>query len=348
VAAAKHSKHPRGARDWPAWPRERLLDLRLRDLDLRIAGTWLEKCIARLDAELAARGFAFRPHVWLAEEWFCPDGVPGFAIPFYLAHPRLKRLEQEFMLEVEGGTEDECLKLMRHETAHALANAYRLHRRRDWQRHFGKSSQKYPKSYLPRPYSKRFVVHLENWYAQSHPDEDWAETFSVWLRPDSDWRARYRGWPALKKLEYVDRLMQEIGARRPRVSTRRQQSPARRSRLTLRKYYARKRRLYGAKYPEFLDRDLRRLFSADPAHRGNEAAARYLRRHRSELTAVVSRWTSEYRYRIDQVLAEMIRRSDGLWLRVAHDDPAMKLEVVAFLTRLVMDYLHSGRFQVKL
>ena len=334
--------------EWPRLSKEKLLDLRLCDLDLRIEGTPIEDCVQELAKELESRGFAFRPHVWLSDEWFCPDGVPGFAVPFYLAHPRLKRLEQEFMLEVEGGTPEECLKLMRHETGHALANAYRLHRRRDWQPHFGKSSQRYPQSYLPHPYSKRFVVHLENWYAQSHPDEDWAETFAVWLKPDSDWRNRYRGWPALKKLEYVDRLMGEIVGTRPLVRTRRRESPANRVRITLRKYYERKRTLYGAKRPEFLDRDLRRLFADGPARPDAETATRYLRRHRDEITAIVSRWTSEYRYRIDQVLKEMIRRCDELQLHVMRDDPAMKLETVAFLTRLVMDYLHSGRFRVRL
>ena len=126
---------------------------------------------------------------------------------------------------------------MRHETGHALANAYRLHRRRDWHRHFGKSTQKYPKSYVPKPYSKRFVVHLDNWYAQSHPDEDWAETFAVWLRPGSDWRRKYRGWPAFRKLDYVDTLMEDLRERPPFVQTRTEQTPARQLRKTLRRYY---------------------------------------------------------------------------------------------------------------
>ena len=42
-------------------------------------------------------------------------------------------------------------------------------------------------------------------YAQKHPDEDWAETFAVWLE-GGPWRRRYRDWQvALAKLEYVDR-----------------------------------------------------------------------------------------------------------------------------------------------
>jgi hypothetical protein len=331
--------------DWERLPKEQLLDVPIRKLDLRIEGTEIEPLVAELHAELAARGFKFQPHVWLSDEWYCPDGVPGFAVPFFLAHARLKRLEQEFMLEVEGGEREACLALMRHETAHAIANAYRVHRRRDWQKHFGRSSQRYPTSYVPHPYSKRFVTHLDNWYAQSHPDEDWAETFAVWLTPGVDWRERYRGWPALKKLEYVNTLMNELRDARPSVRNRRRQSPAHEMRITLRSYYRAKQARYGAKHPAFYDDDLRRLFpGTDTEH---EAGARWLRRHRNELTSIVAGWTGEFRYRIDQVLGDMIKRSDELKLRVHGEDPKLKLQVIAFLTRLVMDYLHTGKFRVR-
>jgi hypothetical protein len=134
----------------------------------------------------------FRPHFWLSDEWFCPDGEPGIAMPFYLAHPRLARLEMAQMREVEGGTREWCLRILRHETGHAIENAYRLRRRPRRRELFGRTSQPYPDSYSPRPYSKSFVRHLDAWYAQSHPDEDFAETFAVWLTPDSDWRRALR------------------------------------------------------------------------------------------------------------------------------------------------------------
>jgi hypothetical protein len=338
-------RRPTPSRDWTSLHKEHLLDLPIRRLKLRIDGTELAPLVAELHRELTERGFRFLPHVWLSDEWFCPDGVPGFAIPFYLAHPRLKRLEHEFMLEVEGGTREQCLALMRHETAHALANAYRIHRRRDWQQHFGRSSQRYPQWYLPHPYSKRFVTHLENWYAQSHPDEDWAETFAVWLTPGLDWRTQYRGWPALKKLEYVDALMQELKSRTPRVRTRRKQSPVNGLRLTLRSHYRNKQARYGAKHPPFYDDDLRRLFPANTTE--HEAATRWLKRHRMDLTSIVATWTGEFRYRIDQVLRDMMQHCEKMGLRVQTDAPQLKLHVIAFLTRLVMDYLHTGKFRVR-
>ena len=117
----------------PAWvdlPDEALLDVRMCELGLTIEGSWLEERLAELHRELDARGLTFRPHYWLSAEWFSPDGVPGVAIPFYLAHPRLMRLERAQMLEVEGGTPEWCLKILRHEAGHAFDNAYELRRRR--------------------------------------------------------------------------------------------------------------------------------------------------------------------------------------------------------------------------
>ena len=66
--------------------------------------TWLEDCVDRLREELDEAGLRrFRVHTWLSDEWCSPDGIPGIGIPFYLAHPRLMRLERQMMFEVEGG-----------------------------------------------------------------------------------------------------------------------------------------------------------------------------------------------------------------------------------------------------
>lgn len=350
MAVAKKPKKaaPRKPHPWTRWPKERLLDAPIRELGLRLAASPLEPRIRQLYGELEQRGFIFRPHFWLSDEWYCPDGVPGVAIPFFLAHPRLRRLELESMLEVEGGTAEWCMRLLRHETGHALLNAYRLHERRDWRRTFGRPNAPYPDTYLPKPYSKRFVLNLPNWYAQAHPHEDWAETFAVWLRPRSDWRRRYRSWPALKKLEYVDGLMREIRPLRPRLNNRREENPVSTMRMTLREYYGEKIARYGSDSPEFSDRDLQKLFSGEAAHACNEKASRFLRRVHREIIGIVERWTAEYRYRINEVLKEMARRCDQLQLRVARDELEMKAEVAAFLTATVMHKLYSGGFRISL
>jgi Putative zinc-binding metallo-peptidase len=339
---------PKEPHHWTRLAKEKLLDMRICDLDLHIAGSPLEPRVQQLYNELERRDFEFRPHFWLSDEWYCPDGVPGVAIPFFLSHPRLRRLELESIMEVEGGTRDWCMRLLRHETAHALLNAYQLHERRDWRRIFGRPNTPYPDTYLPKPYSKRYVLNLPNWYAQAHPHEDWAETFAVWLRPKSDWRRRYRHWSAIRKLEYVDELMREIRGRRPRLRNCREVSPVEKIRMTLREYYTDKIARYGSDSPEFFDRDLQKLFSCEAEHARNEKASHYIRRARNDIIAVVERWTGEYRYRLNEVLKEMVRRCDKLGLRVAREEWEMKPEMVAFLTTLVMHKLYSGGFRISL
>lgn len=347
LSNSKTNKNRR-VRKWDVLPREELLETRICDLGVKIKGSPLEQCIKQLQRELQKRGFVFRPHFWLSDEWYCPDGVPGVAIPFFLAHPRLRRLEKYFLLEVDGGNRNMCMKLLRHETGHALLNAYRLEKRKDWRSYFGNPNAKYPDTYLPKPYSKRFVVHLPNWYAQAHPHEDWAETFAVWLQPNSDWRTRYHGWPALKKLEYVHELMAEIKTKTPRLTNKNEIYPVEKIRMTLGDYYERKLERYGADSPEFFTLDLRKLFSDAPEFARNEKASAYIKRVRNEIIEIVERWTGEYKYRINEVLNDMIKRSDALKLKTTASDNVMKPQFAACLTMLVMNKLHSEGFHISL
>ena len=333
---------------WVALPDEKLLDLKFCELGLKIEGTGLEQRIERIFQELERRNIPFRPHFWLAEEWFTPDGVPGTAIPFYLAHPRLARLEHNLMMEVEGGTRDWCMRILRHETGHAIENAYALRRKRKRQIVFGKSSQAYPEYYSPRPYSKKFVLHLDSWYAQSHPDEDFAETFAVWFNANSSWRKRYVGWPALKKLEYMDELMKSLAGLKPVVTTRKTIDSIQRIRRTLREHYREKRARYGLEYPDFYDRDLRRLFSAGPEFRKSPTASAFLRRVRKEVRRKVAAWTGTYQYTIDQVLTDIIQRCQELGLRLNAPEEQTKLDFTVLLTVQTMNYLHSGRHRIAL
>jgi Putative zinc-binding metallo-peptidase len=334
--------------EWAEAEDEALLDLRLSELELKIEGSDLEERIAELGKELEAKGLQFRPHFWLADEWFCPDGVPGIAIPFYLAHPRLRRLELTQMLEIEGGTREWCMMILRHEAGHAIENAYKLRQRPKRQAIFGKSSEPYPDSYAPKPYSRSFVVHLDSWYAQSHPDEDFAETFAVWLTPDSNWRERYKGWPALRKLEYVDALMRQIAGRAPAVATRRTPFSLASQRRTLRVHYRRKRRHYRVDARDTHDRDLRALFSDAPEHAGNAPAAPFLTRIRREVRNRVRRWTGERLYVIDQVLGDMVTRCRELGLRLRGAEDEARLEFTTLLTARTMTHLQLGRHRVPL
>jgi hypothetical protein len=335
---------------WASWPDERLLRLRLCDLapDLRIEGTPLATRILHLERELAQRNLDFRPYYWLSSEFYTPDGVPGIAIPFYLAHPRLMRLEHRQMLEVEGGTPEWCLRILRHEAGHAIDNAYLLRRKRTRQAVFGRPSEPYPEHYAPRPYSRSFVLHLDAWYAQSHPDEDFAETFAVWLAPDSNWAQRYAGWPALRKLEYMDTLMTGLAGKAPKVTTQVRIDPLERLRKTLAEHYAEKRKHYLVEYPAFYDRDLRRLFSDAPEHAKAPAAAGFVRSIRRDVRRKVSRWTGAYHYTIDQVLEDIIARCRELGLRLRDTPERTASDFVVVLAVHTMNYLHSGRHRVAL
>ena len=333
---------------WTRWAQPRLLDLQLRDLGLKIEGTWVAECINELENDLQRRGIRFRPHYWLSTDWFTPNGVPGIALPFYLAHPTLMRLERAQMLEVEGGTHDSCLKFLRHECGHAFQHAYRLQLRAAWRRHFGSPGRKYPTQYRPNPASRRFVQHLRLYYAQSHPVEDFAETFAVWLQPRAVWRKRYAGWPALRKLEYVDELMAELADLTPPVRTRRQVESLPTQTTTLREYYHQKREQYSIEHPDVFDRDLVRLFSDAPRHRRSERASVFLRRNRADIRRLVSRWTGEYQFTVDQILSDMIGRCRELELRAVGSERHLRMDAALMLTVNTMQFVYSRREWVAL
>jgi hypothetical protein len=340
---------PRGRRTrafWLGWTDEELLRLRFCDLRLSLSGSVLEQRVARLWRELEAAGLRFRPYVWLSSDWFTPDGHTGFAVPFYLAHPRLVRLERNQMLGVEGGSAESCMKLLRHEAAHALDNAYRLHRRRSWRETFGYFSQPYRSSYLPRPASRGHVLNLDYWYAQSHPAEDWAETFAVWLQPRSRWRRTYAGWPALRKLEYIDALLCEIRGRPPLVHSRTHPDSIAQLDLTLGEHYRRKKARYQHQAPSASDAYLQRLFASD-SHRRSEPAARFLARHRRALRERVAAVTGQHVYLVDHVLAEMIPRCRELGLRLTRPERETRVDAAALLTALTMTFLRRDRSEYR-
>jgi len=327
---------------------DELLEVRLCDLDLSIENSALQQRIELAIAELRANDLDFKPHFWLSDEWFCADGIPGIAIPFYLAHPRLERLERSQLLEVEGGDEEWCLKILRHELGHAIENAYRTRRLKARRNLFGKSTEPYPEYYSPRPYSKSFVLHLDPWYAQSHPDEDFAETFAVWLTPNSQWQERYVGWPALKKLEYMDALMRDLRGKPPPVRNKKILDPISKYTKTLGEHYERRKKKYGKEHPSFYDKDLRILFSSAPEFSKNPTAASMIKRRQKVIRATVSRWTGAYQYTTDQVLEAIVQRCAELNLRLTSPEEIAIKEFTVLLTVQTMNYLHSGRHRVAL
>lgn len=330
---------------WEDLPDNDLLKTRICELHVRIHGSELEERVQQLYHELEARGLTFRPDCYLGDEWFSPEGSPVIAIPFYLAHPRLKQLELHQMLEVEGGTSEWCMQILRHECGHAYDHAYQFSSTEAWVEMFGNREVEYePETYRPRPYSKSFVQHLPNWYAQAHPDEDFAETFAVWLTlPVEEWRLQYRGWKALKKLEYVDALMEHARSNSPVVVSGRRLWDASRSRRTLEKYYAAKRKLYAEDFPDIYDADLRAIF--EKGERGDESAAQLMRRLRNVLIAAVARWTGQRKYVGSELVKRLVSRCQELALSAPRDQSKLLIELAAYLAALVTNHMHTGRFK---
>jgi len=329
-------------KNWQELPDEQILQMQVRRLNVRIAGSALEPLIERLYNELDAKSIHFRPACYLSDEWLCPDKIPIIGIPFCLAHPRLKQIEQKMMFEVEGGTEQSCMKLLRHECGHVLNYAYEFYKKTRWRQLFGPFSARYSNSYYSQPYSRRYVIHLEDNYAQAHPDEDFAETFAVWLTPESRWQQKYKDWPVIKKLRYVERLMAGI-SERPVVQTVQGHPPfsASRMRSTLAAHYERKRRSLGTDFRGYYDDSLKKMFPARQAGASRLVkAARFLRQNRRQLVDNATRWTDHRKYDIHQLVNRLIGRCEALELYAKKDDIT---GVTALLTAIASNTLRLHR-----
>ena len=330
---------------------EAILNLRICDLPLWIEGTWLDDCVNELYRELDSKGVKLKPQCYLADEWLTPDKEPVIGIPFFLADPALIKIEKKIMLDAEGGTRSWCMKLLRHETGHVLNYAYRLYRRKKWQRIFGRFSEEYGDTYRFRPYSKSFVRHLENYYAQHHPDEDFAETFAVWLTPGLDWQAQYKGWKAMTKLNYIEELISEIKDKEPLVKKGKKYWEAKRMRTTLGNFYKKKKRYYAEELPDFHDANLKKIFIYIPTeeasmHKGEKLvlASHIIKAYKKNILNNTARWTGERKYIIDNLLDTIIQRCKVLKLVTDKSDSLVVMEISIYVTTLVMNYLYTGGF----
>ena len=187
---------------------EELLNTKVKDLILPKKPIHYKE-IQKLYVRLKEKKIKWKPHFWPSEEWFSPDGIPGFAIPFTLYHPRLIKLEEKYLGFCEGKNSSEFFRIAVHETGHAIDNAFRLRLLKRRQNLFGFSSTPYPSYYLPNPQANNFVIHLDDFYAQAHPDEDWAETFAVCLSK-KNWKEKYKNTEALIKLSYMNETLSSL------------------------------------------------------------------------------------------------------------------------------------------
>jgi hypothetical protein len=327
----------------PNWEGERhaLLAQRISDIGLAIRGTLLEKLVDQLYSELAAKGLDFRPPVYLSDQWGCPDGTPLIGVPFYLADERLSKIEEDYSTTVEGALES--MRYLRHEAGHAFNYAYRLYDRPDWRKMFGPYSRPYRERYRADPFSRDYVRHILGWYAQKHPDEDFAETFAVWLTPDSPWRKQYDGWGALAKLEYVERVMKEVAHQVPQVPEPSDDDlPVTAMHYTVAEHYTDNEDRIPIRDQRIFDGDLKTIF-VDAEHApGAALAAEFIARHKREIVTRISYWTGEPAGIVRQFIGFLAERSEALGLRLSGLEAATLIELTAFGTAVMMNYRYTN------
>jgi hypothetical protein len=325
-------------------PAARLLDLPVRDLKLSLAGSPVERLTKRLLRELRAMGLKkFTPEFYLTDEWGCPSGEPIIGIPFYLADRTLMRVERS-MNDLESARE--IMMYLRHEAGHAFNYAYRLYQSPEWRDTFGPFRRRYKDDYKPVPFSRSFVRYLPGWYAQKHPDEDFAETFAVWLSQSPGWRKRYEGWPALAKLEYVDRMTRALADTEPVAKKGRPDITAEEMEGTVRQVFeetaARNKAALDLKPADeladiFLKRDLKR--------KNARAAWQIVAEHRLPLVDAIAYWTGVRRPVIRSMVdatIEALRQAEYQGIKGREAEYLMRL--TAYGTALAFSYFSRGKF----
>jgi hypothetical protein len=325
---------------------EELLRRPIKELGLKLEGSSVEKYVQQLYRELGQKGLQrFRPACYLTDEWGCPSGEPIIGIPFYLADPKLAALERA-MNDLED--EREIMMYLRHEAGHAFNYAYQLLKTPEWRNLFGPFRRPYRDDYEPVPFSRKYVRHIAGWYAQKHPDEDFAETFAVWLTPRSGWRAKYRGWSAMAKLRYVDRIARRVGEVDPPRAIGATDVTVDQMETTIGEFYRQAREsdeTLAGRLP--LDVDLKEIFSKAARRRRPTArpAADLVAESRKAIVDRVTYWTGVRRPLVKSVVDSIERRLRelGLWTEPARERGDIAA-VTAYVTTLAMNYLVRGEF----
>ncbi len=318
----------------------------IRNLGLTIAGTWLEDIIADFEKELDQAGIhRLRPRFYLTTEWGVPFDTIVIGIPWYLARPELTALHEQYTGYVEGVSREDILRYLRHEMGHVVNYSYRLYEQEDWIKHFGAITQPYEEDYRPEPFSRRYVRHLPGWYAQKHPDEDWAETFAVWMTPGADWRVEYADWPTARaKLDYCDRTMAALADRDPLVNATELDEDVGELTDSIEQWY-RHSTFEGGGAPPGLDGALRTIFEGHTGQGPAQPAGKLIRRLERDLLANVYRWTGHFPERTRVLLRHLAERADQLRQTYAADrEAAVVVALTTLVTALAMNFVHLGSY----
>jgi Putative zinc-binding metallo-peptidase len=320
------------------------LNTRICDLGLTIEGSAVEKFVQQLYRELEQKKiYKFRPAVYLTDEWGCPSGEPIIGIPFYLARLELAQIEKE---NNDLESDREIMMYLRHEAGHAFNYAYKLHRTPEWKQVFGPYRRPYRENYRPVLFSKDYVRYLPGWYAQKHPDEDFAETFAVWMTPRSGWRKKYRGWGAMAKLQYMERIARQLGNADPLRKRGTPDITAQEMEMTVGEFY-RNSTEQSPLLEVTQDGDLTAVFNASKKGKNAQPAEAFLREHRKTIVDQIARWTAMQRPMVRRFMESIEKRTAELGLMIDKKREAEHLsEITVFATTLVMNHLaRSKAFQ---
>lgn len=335
--------------DPPNFERAKLRRTKLSDLGLTIERTPLEPIVNQFQDEVRARNIRVTPHCYLTTEWGVPFPSVSIGVPFYLAHPDLRELHGEAVGHIEGVGRADILRYLRHEMGHVVNYAYRLYDDQEWVKLFGSMTQPYLEDYRPSPFSRRYVRHLPGWYAQKHPDEDWAETFAVWMAPGDRWREDYHGWAALAKLEYCDRTMKALAEREPLVTAQDPDEQVATLPYTPEEFYKNATAEDG-EFPEGLDGALRSIFEdldepEQPSTAERKPASALIRKLRMPLAADVFRWTGHFPERTHALLRRLADRADALkQVYPADRETQATVALTTLVTALAMNHVHHGTY----
>jgi hypothetical protein len=332
-----------------------LLATPIRELGLAIEGSRLEPLIGLFRQELREAGIVrLQPDFYLSTEWGVSFGTISIGIPFYLARHDLIALHEKQTGYVEGSGRGDLLRYLRHEMGHVVNYAYRLYTRPDWSEQFGSMEKEYLEEYRPEPFCLRYVRHLPGWYAQKHPDEDWAETFAVWMTPRYDWRSAYSHWPAaLTKLAFCERTMEGLNERDPDVTTIDRDEDVSDLTYTLQAFYDRLSGVdeRGEPFSPGLDGALQSIFEAfgdreDVSSKAKRLpAANLIRRMELDLVANVYRWTGHFPERTRPLLRHLAERAEQLNQAYPADCEAETITALTTLvTVLAMNHVLRGSY----
>ncbi len=213
------------------------------DLTLSFEGNGLATAMNALRDEVRAKGLQFWPNWYFGDDDFwTTDRAISVNVPWFLGDDIVRLAVASRGTQY---TDDDLLRILRHEYAHALLYAFEGWKHWHWVQAFGDFDKEYTEDWEPDASKDAdFVAHLDRpgtggllHYAQKHPDEDWAETFATWI--SGEWQAQMETGSDLRKKKIL--TVQDLVSRgffygEPIVKNLGRRTPSTRNAMTVGEY----------------------------------------------------------------------------------------------------------------